>query len=115
MRAWAAGWSDGWPMPIEHSQATCPNCQRLVMVQRNAPIHWLHFILSCVTCVWGLVWLLITLSTPPFRCTVCGQKCTPPEHSPARLVVLLVVLVVLGGLLYVAIQTDAIDAATPSK
>ena len=102
-------------MPIEHSQATCPNCQRLVMVQRNAPIHWLHFLLSCVTCVWGLVWLLITLSTPPFRCTVCGQKCTPPEHSPARLAVLLVVLAVLCGLVYVAASMGALEVPRPPK
>lgn len=102
-------------MPIEHSQATCPNCQRLVMVQRNAPIHWLHFLLSCVTCVWGFVWLLITLSTPPFRCTVCGQKCAPPEHSPVRLVVLVLVLVVLCGLVYVGAATAMMEVPRPSK
>ena len=102
-------------MPIEHSQARCERCDRYSMVQRNAPLHWLHFILSCVTCVWALVWLLITLSAPPFRCTVCGEKCTPPEHSPARLIVLLVALAVIGGLAYVGVATGVLEAPRPSR
>lgn len=85
------------------------------MVQRDAPTHWPHFLITCVTCVWGLVWLLIALSTPPFRCTVCGQKCTPPEHSPARIVAALVVLAVLCGLVYVAVRTDALAVPMPSR
>lgn len=85
------------------------------MVQRSAPIHWLHFLLTCVTCAWGLVWLLLTLSTPPFRCSVCGQKCAPPEHSPARLVVLIVVLLALCGLVYVAVATDSLVVPAPAK
>ena len=66
------------------------------MIQRQGPATLIHAILTCVTCLWGIVWIAAALNAPPFRCTVCGTECRAPDgHSKVTLIVLVCVLAAL--------------------
>lgn len=66
------------------------------MVQRQGPATLIHAILTCVTCLWGIVWIATALNAPPFRCTACGTECAPQDqHSKLTLVFLVCVLAAL--------------------
>ena len=62
-------------MPIEQSQAYCQVCQRSVMVERAAPNHLIHALVTLFTCfTWGIVWIFVSLARKPWRCKFCGSS-----------------------------------------
>ncbi len=65
-------------MPIEHSQAHCATCQRMVLVQRATPNHLIHALVTLFSCgAWAVVWAIVALNKPAWRCGVCGSTPSP--------------------------------------
>lgn len=68
-------------MPMQQSQAWCATCQRMVLTQRAAPNHLIHALVTLFTCgAWAIVWAIVALNTPAWRCSACGTR-----PDPARL------------------------------
>lgn len=88
-------------MPIEHSQANCPTCQRPVMIQRSVPNHLVHALVTLFLCgLWLPIWILASLSVAPWRCSQCGEAVRPagnPSDGKALLWTAIVVISVVGG------------------
>lgn len=69
-------------MPVEQSQAYCATCQRMVLVQRAAPNHLIHALVTLFTCgFWAVVWAIVALNKPHWRCGMCGTR---PEAAMLR-------------------------------
>ena len=64
-------------MPIQEASAICP-LHGPVLGRREAPNHVLHFLITFFTCgLWGIVWLLTSLSRGDYACPTCGSKVAP--------------------------------------
>lgn len=62
-------------MPENHKSAHCSRCDKQVMAVARKPNHLLHFILTILTCVWGIVWLVVAMGGgESYRCSQCGAK-----------------------------------------
>lgn len=96
---WGGYCSDA-SMPLQHSQGYCPTCQRPVLIQRDAPNHLVHALVSLFLCgLWLPVWLLVSMGSKPWLCSQCGTPQKPAGNSTAALAavagILLLVLVVI--------------------
>lgn len=91
-------------MPLQHAQGYCPTCQRRVLIQRDTPNHLVHALLTLVTCVWGIIWLLLCLGAPPWLCSQCGTKIKVPASFASVVLLGLVILIVAGAVVIVAVQ-----------
>jgi len=60
-------------MGLKQASCVCCHCGR-VMGQKTGPNHVLHLILTLFTCVWGIVWAVLAISSAskPYLCTKCG-------------------------------------------
>lgn len=56
-------------------QKFCQCCNKMVLATKPKPNHILHLILSCITCVWFIAWIIITISaqSASYRCNNCGS------------------------------------------
>lgn len=44
-----------------------------VLARAKGTSHLLHLLLTLVTGVWAIVWILVTMRKKDWRCPVCGQ------------------------------------------
>lgn len=56
----------------KYIQAYCPHCREQVMAIGKRPNHILHLILTLLTGLWAIVWLVIALRRGPVACSRCG-------------------------------------------
>ncbi len=60
-------------MPVQEKSGFCEACNKQVMVRRKGTNHLLHLILSILTGVWIIVWILASIFTDDWRCSQCGS------------------------------------------
>ena len=91
-------------MPLQHAQGFCPHCQRKVLIQRDAPNHLIHALVTLVTCVWGIVWLLVSMDSRPWLCSQCGTEVKVPLPWSSVALLVFVIAAVAATVVTVAMQ-----------
>ena len=73
-------------MPVSLDTQWCESCQRQAGHLQDRMLHTLHVLISILTIVWFLGWIVMALfrSHHPRHCIACGRPETtviPPNHE----------------------------------
>lgn len=92
-------------MPLQHAQGYCPHCQRPALIQRDAPNHLVHALVSLFLCgLWIPVWLLVFMNSSPWLCSQCGTEVKVPLPWSSVALLVIVIAAVAATVVTVAMQ-----------
>lgn len=66
-------------MGYEENTGYCDHCARAVLIRRERVNHILHLLLTLLTCVWVIPWMM--MGPGAWRCQSCGGE-LPPHRCP---------------------------------
>src|SRR5438552_18981973 len=69
-------------MPFREATGYCHGCKRQVMVRQETTNDVLYAILTLFSCgLWAIVWIISSMSSRPWLCTVCGRVAAVGDYS----------------------------------